>query len=502
MIAVVTSIVVLLVVLLATWLSHKSKTIFTYWAERGIPGPKPTLLGFGNMTQSLKRGNLIHSYWYNEFGPFYGTYFMAKPFLAVGDTEALKDILIRNFNKFTDKPSFATVPIEAESLINTNGLQWRHDRAVISPSFSSGKMKAMFTLMKQSYINLENEFEILSSQKVDVYTKALFSKLTTMVIARCAFATEINPFKDEKNILFVHLSSIFKANFTDRLIMVGKSLLPKFIKNYFELTFLPKSSMKYLQKMCIEIIRQRRANPRASNEYPDLLQLLLDSQNSSISDDTSNSGKKFDDMKIIANLILFFIAGYETTSSLLFWASYALMSNPEIQDKLYDQVKRAKEESGNLDYETLSSIKYLDAFIDETLRMYPPVTIIMRLCIEDHILPNGLKVEKGTPISIPVYGIHNDSKNFPEPDKFNPDRFMPENKDQIPQCAFLGFVQGPRNCIGMRFALLEAKMTLANLVLKYKFVKSPNTPEKMVINEKAFILEPVGELPMRIVKRT
>ena len=497
-------VLVALSVLLAAWVKWYYDKKYSYWTERGISGPKPNFL-FGTMLQSIRVGNLAHSRWVEEYGKVYGLYMRTTPMLAIADADCLKDILIRNFHCFTDRPRLANVPLEMESLINQNGPQWKHDRAIMSPTFSSGKMKSMFGLMKDSFVHLDKEFETLASQNVDVDTKSVFSKITTMVIARCAFATEVNAFKDENNILLKRLHSIFDVNTWERIRILLLLSMPKFLRDLIRFSFIPAASLNYLDKICREILKQRRQNPSASNEYPDLLQLLIDTNNNNQSDDQNGNcdqskGQGFSDMKIIANAILFFIAGYETTSTLLFWSSYALMKNPDVQEKLYREIKEAKDKSGDLDYETLSSIKYLDAFINETLRMYPPVTRLIRQCTQDHTLPNGMLVEKGMSVIIPVYSIHHSNDNYAKADTFDPERFMPENKDNIDPCTFLPFVQGPRNCIGMRFALIEAKMTLANVVLKYQFVKSPNTPDELVFDRNSFILA-AKNMPMRVTKR-
>ena len=367
----------------------------------------------------------------------------------------------------------------------------------MSPAFTSGKMKAMFHLMEEPCKLLDREFDKLATLGQDIHTKETFSKLTIMVIARCAFATNVDAFNDKDSELLKQLNTLFDINNFTIIRFLILTLFPTWLSRCLKMGYLEPSNMKYLSKVCAEILKQRRANAASSNEYPDLLQLITDAK--TIKEGT-NEEQGFSDIKIIANSLLFFIAGFETTSTLLFWSSYALAMNPDVQDKLHAVVKEAKEKSGELDYDTLQSIKYLDAFIHETLRVYPPVNEVLRQCTEDHVLPNGLHVEKGTTIVVPIYYIHHDETNYPEPEMFDPERFMPENKNQIEPCTFLSFVDGPRNCVGKRFALLEAKLTLANLLLKYEFKKSPKTPEKPVFDENSFVLHAV-ELPIQIVKR-
>ena len=472
----------------------RQNTTYTYWLKRKIKGPEPWPF-VGNV--SAMKNTMLPNRWANEYGKIYGFYILKEKFLSVADVESLKDILIRSFHKFSHQNFESYEPLESEMLTSVNGAQWKLDRSIMSPTFSSGKMKAMFHLMRDSYKSLDNELEKIAARGEDTDMKKVFTKLTTMIIARCAFATHVDAFKDENNELLKQLQKFSDLTVSGAIRALMALILPKLIAQYISIGFFDPPAMKYISKICKEILKQRRANPSLNNEYPDLLQLISESRTTK---EGSNEEHGFSDTKIIANAILFFIAGFGTTSTLLFWATAALAMNPEIQERLYDEVKEAKEKSGQLDYETLQSIKYLDAFINETLRMYPPIIQVSRKCTEDHTLPNGLWVEKGTNIFIPIYFIHHDEANYPEPEKFDPERFMPENKDQIEPCAFLPFVQGPRNCIGMRFALLQAKMTLANLILKYQFKKSPRTPDKPAFDESSFFLDS-KEIHIRVVKR-
>lgn len=465
-----------------TYFYYKNK--HRYWKNRGVNGPEPQILtGTTNYTLTNPK---IYLEWVKKYGRVFGVYSGYIPVLVVGDPEILKDILIRNFHMFSDRRVVSGNP-ETNNLINQNGGQWKHDRAVLSPTFSTGKMKLMYPLMKESFECFDRELERLSSAGVDVDIKNVFAKLTTMVIARCAFATHVDAFTDEKNELLEHLANFFVIN---KFRVFLRVLLPKFVIKLTGLSLTFPKSNAYVYNVCKEILKQRKET--SGNEYTDLLQLLMDTNK-----DTKDG---FSDLKIISNAILFFIAGYETTSTLLTWTSYALVMNPHVQETLYQELKQAYDENGNFNYDVLFELKYLDAVMNETLRMYPPVPTVERVATDDYILPNGIKIEKGNPIRVPVYLIQHDPDNYPEPELFKPERFLPENKDQLKPCTFLPFVAGPRNCIGMRFAQLEAKMTLAETLIKYKFVKCSRTPEKVEFSKNSFILS-LDEYFIKIEKR-
>lgn len=150
---------------------------------------------------------------------------------------------------------------------------------------------------------------------------------------------------------------------------------------------------------------------------------------------------------------------------------YQLAINPGIQQKLYDSLR-----ASNFDYESICTNEYLDAVVSETLRMYPPLGILSREANEDYTLPEtNITITKGMNIAIPVHSIHYDPENVESPDVFMPERFLSENRHKIKPYTYLPFGAGPRICIGMRFALLEAKLLIMKLVLKFRFSKCPKT---------------------------
>ena len=139
-------------------------------------------------------------------------------------------------------------------------------------------------------------------------------------------------------------------------------------------------------------------------------------------------------------------------------------------------MNNAMDSNGELSYEVLAGLPFLDAVLSETLRLHSPAIRISRLVNTKYELGHtGITLEKGQQVEVPIYGIHHCEEFYPEPFKFNPDRFLPENRHLIKPYTYLPFGAGPRNCIGMRFALLEAKLALAHIVTKFKFFRSPQT---------------------------
>ena len=136
-----------------------------------------------------------------------------------------------------------------------------------------------------------------------------------------------------------------------------------------------------------------------------------------------------------------------------------------------------------MNYDSIMDMKYMDMVVDETLRMYPPATRLDRVASNDYEF-EGIKIKKGQVIGVPIYALHHNPELYPNPEEFDPERFNDENKKTRDNVAYLPFGAGPRNCIGMRFALIEIKLLLASLLSKYRFV----TCDKTVVKRLNFTL--------------
>jgi cytochrome P450 family 3 subfamily A len=125
-------------------------------------------------------------------------------------------------------------------------------------------------------------------------------------------------------------------------------------------------------------------------------------------------------------------------------------------------------------------MKYLDMVIDETLRMYPPSVTLNRAASTDYEY-NDIKVRKGQIITVAIYALHHDPEIYPQPEQFQPERFSDENKRKRDHQAYMPFGAGPRNCIGMRFALMEMKLMLVSVLAKYRFESCDATPVRLIL---------------------
>uniref|UniRef100_A0A2K6LWJ2 unspecific monooxygenase n=1 Tax=Rhinopithecus bieti TaxID=61621 RepID=A0A2K6LWJ2_RHIBE len=226
-----------------------------------------------------------------------------------------------------------------------------------------------------------------------------------------------------------------------------------------------------------EKLQDKRKSPQRYTKV-DFLQLMIDSQNSK----DTESHKALSDLELVAQSIIFIFAGYETTSSVLSFIMYELATHPDVQQKLQEEIDAVLPNKAPPTYDTMLQMEYLDMVVNETLRLFPIAMRLERVCKKD-VEINGIFIPKGVVVMIPSYALHHDPKYWPEPEKFLPERFSKKNKGNIDPYIYTPFGNGPRNCIGMRFALMNMKLALIRVLQNFSFkpCKETQIPLKLRI---------------------
>ncbi|CAE1256602.1 TBXAS1 [Acanthosepion pharaonis] len=269
--------------------------------------------------------------------------------------------------------------------------------------------------------------------------------------------------------------------------------------------------MRYFIDFCKELVEERRRH-KDNSARKDLLQLMLDAQLEghekldkkteqelkleNVTDWRTKRG--LTDVEIIAQCMIFFLAGFDTTATTLSFFAHSIATNPDVQEKLYQEIKeKLEQESPN--YDNVQKLTYLDMCLDETLRMYPIGFLLSRESKEDCII-KGLKISKNTGVLISTMTLHYDPRYWPEPEKFDPERFSEENKAKQIPFTYLPFGGGPRICAGMRLAQLEFKMAVVQMLRKFRLVSCDKT-EKKIEFAKAGLLKPKNGVWIKIEHR-
>lgn len=187
------------------------------------------------------------------------------------------------------------------------------------------------------------------------------------------------------------------------------------------------------------------------------------------------NNKKLTVDQVMAQVFVFFFGGFDTSASVSSYALYELAKNPEIQRKAQIEIDETfKKHNNEWTYDCFQDMKYCSQVFDEALRKYPPVPILFRQSVRDYKIPEtDFVLDKNMQVMINLYALHRNPKYFPDPLKFDPDRFALENKDKIVPYSYLPFGDGPRNCIGMRYGQLQSKIGLVSILSKFNLELAP-----------------------------
>lgn len=214
-------------------------------------------------------------------------------------------------------------------------------------------------------------------------------------------------------------------------------------------------------------------------------------------DDPNQEGENknfFDEDTLVANSMVFLIAGHDATARAISFTIFELARNPQVQKKLRKELDSIVREEDS--YQAVMALTYLDMVFHEIIRLYPSLPAIQRSALEDYKIPGmNIVIKKGKCVYFNIAGMHNDKDLFPNPEAFNPENFSEENKSKRHDYAFSGFGHGPRNCVGMRFAMLMCKLAIAGLVSKFDFLPCQKTSVgRLELDPKAGLGKPLHGL--------
>ena len=445
---------------------------FDFWRSRGVPGPR-AVLPWGNEFGVPEIGRASYygfECWiYEQLGGkrYCGYLELHRPVLYVGDLDLISAITVKDFDHFVDKRNRTFSPVFARMLPFLHGKEWREKRAEITPTFSTGKVKAMLPLFLQTANNLSLYLgeEMKTAGVIDM--KDAFGRFALDNIASCAFGIDCNSFKERNTELTKQASAFFRkpgmyGSFRALCVMLLPSQLSDLLPD-------PCAGVnRFFSRITEQTIRQRE---EAAVPRRDFLQLLLETKDKS-------GNRCFSNEDIVTQCQLFYLAGHDTTANLLTFAAYSLATVPSCQEEAHREIDAVlSRHGGRLTYEAVSELHYLDRVLSETLRLYPSLFHMERICTKAYTLPGTqVNIPAGTIVQIPVLLRHRDPCVYPDPLKFDPDRFLPEEKEKRHPNAYMPFGAGPRGCLARRFALIEAKVALAVMLREWRLVPGPDTP--------------------------
>lgn len=376
-----------------------------------------------------------------RLGP-YRTFFLFHP-------EAIREVLVtkaRQFRRFY-RPMQVLAQWNGNSLIISEGEEWLRQRRLVQPAFNARRFEGYAACMVGRAQALLDRWQktIDTAGSIDVEIGKAMNGLTLEIIGKTMFDAEIQSEATDLGRAVAILSEVAVHEIESPWTLPDWLPLPSKRRKRW--------AMRRLDETVWSFIRERRAS---GADKGDLLSMLL------LAVDEEGDGGRFTDEQVRNQAMTLLIAGHDTTAAGLTWVFYCLARHPavaaavqqELDGVLADRLPTAAD---------LPRLACCERVVKEALRLYPPaIAVFMREALTDLEI-GGYSVPKGSLIHITTYIPHHDPRWFPDPEKFDPDRFLPERQPEH-QFAYFPFGGGPRVCVGNTFAMMEMTLVVATLM--------------------------------------
>lgn len=429
------------IVVLNVYLFFKRK--YQFWKNLGVTFIKPFFIT-GNITEMLKckiHFGVILKQLYNKMKghqDYCGIFFLYRPVLLVLSPEFAKTILVRDFNYFMDRGMYSNVQIDplSHNLFFMNGQQWKTMRSKITPIFTSSKLKLMFNTIIRVGNQLTGFLQPHATMENDVEMRDLIGRFMTDVIGSCAFGFECNTIEN-KNSKFREMGRKM-LNFPKvKTVKLMVAIMYPSAAKLFGVRFNDEDVSDFFMDVVRDSIKHRK---ESGMKRIDFIQFLIDLK---VDSDSKSEGLSF--LEIAGQIFVLFFAGFETAATTLTFALHSLASDKDIQDRARQSIKEVLDKyDGEWCYDSIIEMTFIDQVIEETMRIYTTVANLQRICVKDYTLPNGSILPKDTTVIIPTLAFNHDPDIYPNPMKFDPDRFDHENKQTRHSFSSLPFGEGPR----------------------------------------------------------
>ena len=377
--------------------------------------------------------------------------------------EYIEHVLLTNQANYRKSPFLRNIlgPLLGEGLLISEGEFWRRQRRIAAPAFHSKRVAGFVAAMASCTETMLGRWHT-TAEPFDIASEMM--ALTLNIIARTMFSRDVSGDVEAVRRL------------TDIVVRLPPSLLDLFGFPQWLPRRRPAAYRRAIAEF--EALVARFLAERADGvDRGDLLSILL-----AVRDPETGQGMSAKQVR--DEILTIFLAGHETTANTLSWTWYLVARHPEVESRLHEEVDRVL--GGHLPSAAdLADLKWTRMVIEEAMRLYPPAHTISRTAIgEDRI--GGVRVRPGALITMSPYLTHRNPKLWPEPERFDPERFAPQAAAQRHRFAYLPFGGGPRICIGNSFAMAEAQVIVAALAQRYRFRLAPG-----------HTVEPIGLITLR-----
>ena len=396
--------------------------------------------------------------------------------LFLNSPEYIREVLIvQHANFIKERTQQRAQLLLGRGMITAEGASHRKQRQVAQPAFHRQQIPAYAAEIVRRAAHVREQWQ--PNAQLDIYREMM--QLTLDLVARTLFSTELG---DEVNRLNAAMGDIMKV-YNALVLLPGVNLL-------LGIPFTPLRKFVHARARLDQVVQRMIALHRKGLERglqsPDLLTMMWQSQDS----------MGWSDVEMRDQVITIFLAGYETVAIALTWTWYLLSQHPEVEERLYAEVREVVGDRLPA-YDDLPRLKYAEMVLAESMRLYPPAWAMGRLALNDFEL-GPYRLPAGTTVLMSQFITHRDARFFPDPMRFDPERFTPEAKAVRPRFTYFPFGMGPRQCIGEAFAWMEATLVIATILQKWRM---RHVEGHQVEPQPLFTLRPKGGMPMDVIPR-
>ncbi|XP_048727551.1 cytochrome P450 3A13-like isoform X2 [Ostrea edulis] len=474
-----------------------SRRRHTVFKRLNIPGPEPsTFLG---IIPLIKEKGIAKTdlELVSKYGKIVGVYVGHRPVLLTSDASFIQQVCVKKFNCFKNRVSIMNLGCTLQSAVAlTKDEHWEILRRRLAPLFCPGKLQksgvlAIITESAQELVDHVKESLTANKNGFDFYKVCACFSMD--VLCSSIFGCHGTSRNTSNEDLIRKVLAAFEAGNKNVVKPVTLCAIFPALRHWFQCRNYNPISKEIRQFFEDHMTREieKRNNPK--NRCDGLLQSMLESDsNSNSTGERKAANLELSISDLTANSLFFVLSGYETVANALGLTVLCLAVHPECQHELINEITTCLETTNSARYkeklshfEDIQKLKYLDHCVNESLRLFPPFLRFNRATNAESVI-NGMVVPKGVDVTVSVYALHHDPDVWIEPEKFDPDRFSEERFTTSHLSNFLPFGLGPRDCFGKDFAMLEVKIALVHLLLRYEVSPFPDTEFPPVLEKGNF----------------
>ena len=384
-----------------------------------------------------------------RLGPMKG-YLLSHP-------DAVQNVLVTHHRQFQKGYALQRAKrLLGEGLLTSEGAFHTRQRRLAQPAFHRQRIAQYADVMVSDALRIGARWS--DGEVLDIHQE--MSRLTLSIVGRTLFNSDVEGEADAIGSALTDAMAMFERLSVPFSELIEKLPLPS--NRRFD------QARARLDETIFRMIRERR---EAGDDQGDLLSMLLRAT------DDEGDGTGMSDAQLRDELLTIFLAGHETTANAMAWTWYLLGQHPEVRAKVEAEIELVLE--GRLPtVADLAGLKYLEMVLAESMRLYPPAWTIGRRALTDYPIGDYV-LPKGSIIVCSQFIVHRDARWFPEPERFDPLRFLPEARTQRPKFAYFPFGGGPRVCLGEPFAWMEGVLILATIAQRWRLHVVPEHPVEM-----------------------